>query len=331
MVYAVKKINGRKATGKATSVFIRGEEVTQDDISHYFKRRPLTTTEQHQPLENMPTPTEMVLSTAICQASILVAAVQTTAPQRLDEVVQAEAMGVEHEFFSQQALSALNETVRRSPSLDKFLDQETYPALRTFNYCPQPEEDFLHRMYHNAAAGCADEAGLSQQTEFWMLVISLGKNIELAEKQWQNNVHERRDEYGIMSYPADVVFDGWMYLVAVIAWSIEEAAASGQKDYMLNLLYYYISDQLGPTHPAVYILSSAARADGETSLVDLLASTLPNYFRLKLDIPHVRRPHGWYSPDVRLSKSTRAIRIFPAGEVMGTVFLPITSLFLRRY
>ncbi|KAK5101453.1 hypothetical protein LTR70_000819 [Exophiala xenobiotica] len=311
MVYAVKKINGRKATGKATSLFIRDEEVTQDDISHYFRRRPLTTTEQHQPLENMPTPTEMVLSTPRCQASILVTAEQTTAPLGLNEIVQTEATSVEYEFFSQQALLSLNETVQRSPSLDEFLDQETQPALRTFKYCPQPEEDFLHRMYHYAGAGGADQAQSLWQKEACMLAVSLGKNKELGEKWWQNNVHEPRNRYAILFHPDDIdTSNGWMYLAAVIARSIGEAAAADRKEDVLNLHYYHISGQLGPTHPAVYLLPSAARADGETGLVDLMASTLPNRFRIRFEIAHIQRLYGAYSLHNRLRKRARVTWMF---------------------
>lgn len=123
---------------------IRGEEVTEDDINSYFKRRPLTVTERHRPLEDTPTPSEIVLSTPRCQASVLATAGQTTSPAVLNHAGQTRDMDVEYEVFSQQALSSLVEGVRPSPSFYALLDQATQPTFQTFSYCPGPEEEFVH-------------------------------------------------------------------------------------------------------------------------------------------------------------------------------------------
>jgi len=52
-----------------------------------------------------------------------------------------------------------------------------------------------------------------------------------------------------------------------------------QKDNALKILYYHISGQLGPKHPGVYLLSSAARANSVTSLSGLLGFALSHLQR----------------------------------------------------
>lgn len=286
MVYAVRRTWERKAIGKATAVFIRGGEVTEDDVNSYFKRRPLTVTERHRPLEDTPTPSEMVLSTPRCQASVLVTAGQTTSPAVLNHAGQTgntRDTDVEYEVFSQQALSSLVESVRPSPSFYPVLDQATQPTFQTFSYCPGPEEDFVQRVCQYIHAIDAEEAQLNCSREGRNLTVEVKWYFKYdftgAQKVISSNKIRGCSKYlRLRVRGRNSVVAKWIRFVFLIAKCLKMAALLGQdqKDNALNILYYHVSGQLGPKHPGVYLLSSAARADAVASLGDLLGFALSN-------------------------------------------------------
>lgn len=296
MLFAVKVIRNGNIAGKTTTITIRGEQVTEEDVHQYFKRRPLTSIEQHRPLEDMPPPIGMILNTASSQYSTPDTAEPTMIPCYPDEALQIRTTDGLYESLNEQALTLQSASAQR---LDAFLEHETQHALQPLHYRPQPAEDFLRRLYHYAKITDRDESQVSFGTKSLEVALSLRYHSDYrlwVEKReayslgWRNVRIRKQSKRGIHLKFTQFLDFGWIFLATGIACGIDAANMSTERAYILSLLYYLVSDQLDPCHPAVYLISSAACTDRNVSLRKVIWATLPGYLKAHERIDH--RDHG---------------------------------------
>ncbi|KAK5942989.1 hypothetical protein PMZ80_003994 [Knufia obscura] len=167
MVYAVKQIRGRQALGKATVVFIRNEEVSQWDITRYFKRRPLTASEQHQRHDGSPAPSDVIAKTPVLQACTPAAV--RIAPQfsHPNAITEDKTTDVEREVYSAQAMALQDEKARHLSVPDAFLAYHEQPVPQCFAYQLEPHEEFLGWFY------CYDECSFGKSSRWEDLIWAL--------------------------------------------------------------------------------------------------------------------------------------------------------------
>lgn len=283
MVYAVKQIRGRQALGKATVVFIRNEEVSQWDITRYFKRRPLTASEQHQRLDGSPAPSDVIAKTPVLQACTPAAV--RIAPQfsHPNAITEDKTTDVEREVYSAQAMALQDEKARHLSVPDAFLAYHEQPVPQCFAYQLEPHEEFLGWFY------CYDECSFGKSSRWEDLIWALWWDTRfrairhyLRVPRYHSifpttrrhvRVWQHPSKRHVTQIPRGIMLLEWHLTAAIIAWWVEATADGTERDYMLSRLYYLITEHLDPCHPAVYMLSSAARAtctSGEVRLTEAL-------------------------------------------------------------
>ncbi len=282
MLFAIRIIGRRKASGKSTRVVIRGDHITEPQINQYFRRRPLSTNERCLRDATPATPPDLEYSTP---ESSPVGSPVDSLPLIDDAHVILAPRSLSTEGLSREAnvTSSIQGALLHTPPSIHWLQTSKEAQLHAFGsghenpgtwalmYDLSPDEAFLRHLYeHVRLSATGTLSQLERKSTFRSSSILRAAGWYDARLESAIEAEDRGRSYNartILKSCAGVVIaevDGYfpdmcvLEMVEILHFLKLRHYRQLELDFMFDL-YDSLSSRLGQFHPLVELLCSAAR------------------------------------------------------------------------
>lgn len=297
MVFAIRKVQQRKAKGKETRIVIRNEQLTEAKLHYYFKRRPLSTAEEEELEQSPTTPSDLDYATPRSDDQEMEAEcnmneepLPTILPRRPSPPISTTENC--NQLVKRRPVSPLSSLFYDSPQVvveaSSFIENTIHPQSWSVYYDLNPQESFLRQLYEHVGLATGGQiAKLERKTKFDTTSIlrasgwfdeHLTDAIEAERSGRQNQAQI------IIKRCANIVaaeVEGYfpdmcvLEMVEIVHFLQVRHAQQLQLDFMFNL-YDGVCARLGQFHPLVELLCSATRGY-DSSLSASLIPTMLDY------------------------------------------------------